>query len=422
MEKIIVFVAAEAYILSTMSYCFSKSKFLPFPHGAIAYLALLEMGLFIQSSGIADYRFLEIYSSYYFEENFIVCSLYLLFISTLIAISCPRGKGSVATSTRDMRLSNNVTKALIIGIYIHLVLFLFFLDWQKAWMNDTYMLMGSAAVLNGNGGIYNFLGVSASLAALLTAAAFFYTLFSKEKGSALLLGPAFLWHVAYQIGSHSRMSGVMFAIGALLAFRNPRTRIWSGGLIILSIVCLCQALAARALGVHGLASVFDVPRFFVLYLSDQPLDIILNLCEGVFVSSEIFARTFIFDNWYAILSFSPFPSFIDNFSIVNYQQGQGLHKFVPISAIHEAYSFGIPHLVLFIATEIAAGLCTARLVHKQNSSFSIMLNAVVLLGFATQFAYPVRSTYRFFCFPLAISAILLWKRSNNHNRKAAQFA
>lgn len=406
MTDLLTFVFVEAATCALLYRCARQGPLLPAPHGLLIFCAYLQAVLYLQSSGITDFAMLRLFSSYVFEARYGLCALSLLLLSALVAAVCPRGRRSIAAVIASARLSDNAAMAAVAVIYAHLIIFMALLDWDKAWLNHAYMLMGDDKILLRSGGIFRTIGISESLFAIVTSTMLFFLLFTGRRLHALALLPAFLFHLAYQLGSHSRLSMVMLAGAAALAATIGRNYRWSAVLGAGAAVALFQALAGRGSGAHGLSQLPRAPELAARFASEQPLEGIGNLGEGIFSTAEIFVSRPDYDSAYALLSFSPLFSAVDGFSALREQNLLSLHQYVPMSALHESYSFGIGYFLVFIAVQLAAIFLTARSFYRTGALLPAVLNCVVCLGFMLQFTYPVRNVFRFFFFPAGIAAIL----------------
>ena len=160
----------------------------------------------------------------------------------------------------------------------------------------------------------------------------------------------------FALGAFHRVgSGATAALAATIG-RNYR---WSAVLGAGAAVALFQALAGRGSGAHGLSQVPRAPELAAGFVSEQPLEGIGNLGEGIFSTAEIFVSRPDYDTAYAVLSFSPLFSAVDGFSALREQNLLSLHQYVPMSALHESYSFGTSYFLVFIAVQLAAIFLTA---------------------------------------------------------------
>ena len=402
----IIFLFAEAFILGMLIISLRKGALCPFPDVAIIYLGFLEMVLFLQVSGIIDYKFLETYSSYSFENNFGIISLCLCIYSTILYFSKIKGvkKVDYGALFRKINIPPYATAIAAIFIYLYTFTMIINADIALMWKTDTYLLVTSPDVMQSHSDFARGLPLLISPISLISATLFFF-LYLKGDRTHWLFAPVFLWWFFYLIGAHSRAAALMLGIGIFLALFLGR-RILATGLALLVMISIAQALAGRAGDLHGLSQVSNMFTLAMEGFGDGFDQIIANTGEGIFVSSEALTFHPTLSATYFFLSFSPLVNAIDGFQEILARDGVRLSEYVPMSAINELTAFGWPYLIIYLAFQFFAGRTTTKLLNKKPGLLAIFLNVVIMFGFLQQFAYSLRTCFRWFFYPMIICMFL----------------
>lgn len=203
---------------------------------------------------------------------------------------------------------------------------------------------------------------------------------------------AFVLTVQISIASRGAVLPVATAVFAFLLFsRISKTVTITVGFAI--AYCLwMSALVSRSSNVYGISL---VPQFLWDGITNpmQALDVVSNIFEGMFVTSEGLLRDTTFSTKYTILSFSPFPSFIDGFADVLATDEQRIAWWIPMGAFTEAYHFGLPYLMIFISSY---GWLFRTITQNQNKlgKLNVVFIFLSLASFIISFTYPVRNVFR----------------------------
>jgi predicted membrane-bound mannosyltransferase len=75
-------------------------------------------------------------------------------------------------------------------------------------------------------------------------------------------------------------------------------------------------------------------------------------------------------------------------------------------AIEELFSFGVFFVIFYLATQLYASYLTNKAISKKPGMLPLVLNAMVARGFIQEWAYSVRTGYRFYLYALAGCAFL----------------
>ena len=396
-----VFIFAEALVFLAFYMSLRKGPLTPFPDVAVLYLAFLEMVLYLQVAGIIDYTFLKDFSKYEFETQFSQISAYICAYSFILYFAkSPNGtKVDYKKIFSQIELPAGFIFGLAVFFYIEFILFAFNVNWSNAWQNREYLLMTSVGVMKDNTPLNKELVLLISPISLLSSIMFFLLLCNRNRAHWLFM-PIFLWWFAYQLGSHSRFAALMAGTGLFLALFLGRK--WLATLLaVVTLVALIQALTGRgAESGNGLSQVFNALPLAVQGVTVNFDQIIGNAAGGIFVSAEAISFRPGLPLEYRLLSFSPLLNFIDHYQEAYLRVGVRLSSNAPASAIVELADFGALYMAFYFGVQIYAGRLTTRLLTTRPGVVSVMLNNMIMFGFAQQFAYPIRNAFRWSFYPI----------------------
>ena len=239
---------------------------------------------------------------------------------------------------------------------------------------------------------------------LITTMTVFLLYFRKNPMWTIFL-PAFLWQFVYQLGAHSRTSALMAAVGLLFATLFGR-RVPATVMALVMALCLFSSLEGRSSGLNGIS---QVPRVFEHAYNGATKnlgEVMANSGEGIFSVTETWVYRPKFTNRYVYNSFSPLVSAIDGWDKISDSDEIPLALYAPMSAVEELFSFGIGFVILYFATQFYASYVTNKAINKKPGMLPLVLNAMVAMGFMQEWAYSVRSGYRFYLYALAGCAFL----------------
>ena len=383
-----------------------KGSLRPFPDIAIAYLMHLEFVLYLQVDGIINYDYLESFSSFSFYKDYPVISGLLLLYSGILGLT--KSKSGEIIDYKSILYRIEIPQSVIFWfaflIYLILSVYLLMVNIEIIWKNNGYMLMGSFGAMNYQGRAIILLCQMMNPLSLALSA-FIFLLYFKGNQSYIIFIPAWLFRFLFILGGHSRLAALMTAIGMAIALIFGRRKI-AFALGVISLIAFAQALDGRSQTYHGLSQVPKAIPYAYEELTKNVDQLAGNSAEGIFTSAETLHYLPKFDSEYIWLSFSPLPSAVDNFAVVNDKYQIGLNVYTPMPAVEEATSFGILFFILYFATQFYAAKIINTKIDKSPNALLIGLNVIVLVGFLQQFAYPVRNVYRFFSYPLIFSYFL----------------
>lgn len=269
------------------------------------------------------------------------------------------------------------------------------LDLQAVMSSQEYLFLASSRALKiVNPGtllvqsIYKYAGI---ICFLIFATA----IISRKKLLVLTIAFPCVWFSLYELAGHSRFAAVYFGIagGILLAYKR---RVSGTVLMTIAVLAFLSALQGRNSELHGLSNLGSGLFQFKAFEVDQLMRFYANIFEGVFVQGEAFIySSYEHDPIYKALSFSPFPSLIDNFNTRALPYALRLHRYVPMGASGEVYLFGPSYTVIYWVTISFAYFCILRLAIERRYMMFLLTMCFFILCSYLQFTYPVRWVYRF---------------------------
>jgi len=411
------------YILFTFTLFFLSIRMaglVPFPTGLIFILGGSQIALALEHGGAVYYGMVAVFDYGGIKQNYAFTEI-IYSIAALLALLMVVGKFKlikgikldaealkVILKTGGLRRMVSIAVILLVA---HLSLFMILADWKKLWFYQIYL---QSIVDNDMAQLFGveftstvmrttpFWGISSALCVCLLT----------ESRSPFLKSITWITSLCYfliLLSSHSRTAAF---VPGLMAVYYTVLRPKGRGIImpvmwIMTILALTSALAGRSTSEHGLSAIpFSLVRPFVDTGGVDISQIILNFFEGVFVTAESFQIKGNFPTLYKILSYSPLPSLIDGFSLIQAKSEHRLHDYVPMSGVGEAVNFGWWYVVLLIGVVTLIVRTHLRLA-KDSPVIFLTCNFLIMFSTYLLFSYPLRNALRFGWLAFAISLLVM---------------
>ena len=179
-------------------------------------------------------------------------------------------------------------------------------------------------------------------------------------------------------------------------------------LFIGGALTLFMMLSGRGSGFHGFASIpFAWDAMVNNPNPNANSNTLANIFEGIFVASEVFVGEKFYDEWYKILSISPFPSFIDGFNEIRVGNEVRVHTFVPMGGIAEIIRFGWVYMIIYFGIQVLSIRFVFMILRLYPGAMAILLNMILMLSCYLQFTYSVRTVFRFYVLVIILGTILV---------------
>jgi hypothetical protein len=404
--------------LLTLRWAIRRSGFIPFPHGIMAYLILGQIILALHNYGYLSYGLLRVYTTYAYIHFFSQMFLLLATMFFTLCLIVPKTNTSVIDALRQERIDERLFWVLVAALYGTWFITILSANLAVLWSNNTYLSMTTpdTALVTNNALTRLAIQLTGPLG-LLGAVAMAFSWYSGRRAIALALTPIILWSLLFALSAHSRAAALYLVFGGMMAI-FARARFAAAILVLAGFVAMLSVLGGRGSGHHGFSSLPEFFRNIAIYYRFSGLDVISNVFEGMFQTSEYFSHNWHFDPIFKRLSLSPLFSFIDGYDSVKQLYSIPLFYFVPNPAVSEVLSFGPGYATIYFGTILLCGYLSAQLVVRQPGLISLALNTFVLLGGYLQFTYDTRSSYRTF-FYMAIICFVLLRRQVDRNGSPA---
>jgi len=392
--------------------------FCPYPHGNLLLIMVGQASMTACAYGYANYDFADSFSSNFYKSNSGLVNLQFLFFFLMILAPAELASrragragvghyGRMIANLRAGPAARSLTPVYaFIGVqWLYFIVLALNLNWSIAWSNSEYMLMNTYGRAVSGGKIPDFLIQILKPMSIFTMSVAGYLAAQRHRLAFLAIAPIAAFYLAYQMGDHTRAAAALVVAFALAHFAvsGSKAVLITGGLM--AVYLTNYALFGRSEQAHGIASIPEtilVPGGIVW---DNSLNTILNIAEGVFTTSEMFVFDVEYGTLYKLLSFSPFPSFIDGFEAIRAQNYVGLSGAATTSAFMESYAFGMAYFAFSIIVQIYIGCAILKKFLINANAFSFIANIMMMIAVYLEFTYPVRNVFRLFILALFFALI-----------------
>lgn len=218
----------------------------------------------------------------------------------------------------------------------------------------------------------------------------------------------------YQFSAHSRWAAaaLIFSATAHYLFRGRNRKAFLLLFVPLGVVALVHARIGRISGEHGLSTVFSTWKDFdVSQLPEYFLGTLYSILQGIFSVAASFSvsERIEYPASYRILSFSPFPSFIDGFDKIHEQWEFRISSTQPLSAWVEAANFGTVYFVLLSGLIFFTLWVNASLSKASREPAVVILSLVTLALIMFLASYEIRNVLRFLLLITAVNLLVIWR-------------
>ncbi|WP_172331805.1 hypothetical protein [Mangrovicoccus sp. HB161399] len=364
------------------------------------YIMLGQIYMQYRSSSFFDHRFPPgNFGEFYFHPD--KWTVFFLGVFFVIYGSTFGLRNARKTITLNDAARNFIGTPIVKHSYVILALLLFVrfctIDIGVLWKNNQYLLINSVESLDYDNPITRLAKALTSIAALLAGFSLGGDIVARQ-GKRVIVGLVLVGvYLLFPIASASRSAVLpMASISLCLICIGNRKHVIPAVLAgIMGMVFFVMAQMARSTGEYGISV---IPNYLKL-LSHASFDDLIrmtvgSISQGFFITPDSIAFDAEHPIQYKLLSFSPMPSAIDGFSSILPLYEVRLHAFVPMSAVGEAFQFGLPYVVLFFLTVVVALRLNIKAANKENRILFVVTSALVTVFFINSFTYPMRNVYR----------------------------
>jgi len=166
-------------------------------------------------------------------------------------------------------------------------------------------------------------------------------------------------------------------------------------LLSLTVLFYLKAMIGRNTRFQGLVDTFEIIKkieleMIFIYISG----VFLNAFQGAINLANTFNLEPMYPLSYKLTSFSPFPSFIDNYDQIAQTAKIPLARFVPVNAFGEALSFGLGYFIVFLFSIFIWLRFTSKFVLSRNNIFSVFVIGFSFWITMQQSQYSFRTSFR----------------------------
>ena len=320
----------------------------------------------------------------------------LLYASTFGVSNATTASGTVFSEMRSLRERSqrfdNIFKAGVgVIIIVHLVL----AKWDIVWYNHDYLLM------NGPAGVKSTEAIGRGLMSLLSISGFISAFFlaqnltNRQANIPIIWLMFFGWQMLFFFGASARIPFAMLAFFTVFYgfFSERRQPIVLTAFGVSTLFLLICALSGRGNGEFGISAVGTIFLTALGPRTNLLATVLGSVFQGIFITGDGNLYNPPIEDLYKILSFSPLPSFIDDFQSINYRSEPTLSPFVPMSGFSEILKFGPLYFIFFWGFN----LLTFRtlLVRRKELGVFYFFASLILIFFNIQGqTYQLRSIFR----------------------------
>ncbi len=341
------------------------------------------------------------YGSFYFRTDegvLLYFAVFLVIYVSTLGVAANKSVNLRQVFSEDRRISAMLGPAAL-AISVVTLTRLMTVDPEILWSNNQYLLIASRAGLVINNPIFALAATLSGVTMVLAGVFFACAILMRNGTMAVILGANLFALNVIALAGASRTAVIPAAAVAvtLFLFGAKKHKIAAGLLVLLGLTFVAVALIGRSIDEFGISS---IPKYFVVLLSEEGSSyiggVLLNLSQGIFVTTDSIYLGGSFPLEYKVLSFSPFPSLIDGFNAIRTRYQIRLHLFVPMSAFGEVYNFGWMWVLGFALFLGALFRANAKMDAAKNPFISIISSLLIFVFFVMANAYPMRNVFRQF--------------------------
>jgi len=250
-----------------------------------------------------------------------------------------------------------------------------------------------------------------------------------------ILGITFAYHYLLLLAFYSRYTSLTWTIAAILLISQrmaARKRPFTAGIV----VCLACSVWFFLFALQGRTyrnsdsnfSHINVGQIadtlFSVKADDTTLSTVtMNIFQGPLVLAEALRMTpLTYPSKYEMISFSPFPAFVDGWQKINDLQYR-VNRYTPFNAFAELYYFGWAYILAFILIFIVCIRILTRVYLQLGPVVGLLLMSPCVYALLYLHQYPLRNSIRLIYYTTVVVYFLsqsLYKRALVARGRSAQ--
>lgn len=288
------------------------------------------------------------------------------------------------------------------------------IDWDAIWHHRIYKAIRDPSEVNLGIFPLSIFHVALPLVGVIYSGLVSYYASTQKYINIMVSIPILLYSHTISLASMSRYAVLQVVIVSVFLYLFSKNRYALVFGLLIGLVEFGIVISARfgggteifRFGDYGLVYVVESIQLFSFFFDDIFLFVLYNMFGGGFVLAEAFSRqSLIYPIQYKILSFSPFPSFIDGFDKWRIFEHR-VSLFGPFSNLAEAYHFGIIYFMFYLATILFVNFQATKLLLKSNSPYFHVLLVPLYFAYIKMHAYQIRHTWRWIVLTLIVIALI----------------
>lgn len=371
-------------------------------------------------------------------------SLFILYLSIFSLAVYPYGNDEVRIFNSDVELKNKCANnkaayfykpkkysgytlilaqyIFVLFLYVFLFIYLYQADTNLILYNESYLLINDPRALGvenkGAQLLHNASGFLGVIFAFLSGLFFI----QRKYVEVILYFPLAVMFFLLKLSLFSRWCPIIFFafLFPVMMFRKEiKNSIFSILFYFISFVFIFVLYASMITGRYGVGQgliAFSDALISVFQNLSQYVEIfVVNVFGGAFVFLESTqSDVVIYPLYYKLLSFSPFPSFLDGWSYWG-QYFAMVNNYVPYNVLSELNKFGIQYFIFYLIV-VSFIFRTCNKLFFVDKSLLPLIAAMPLYVYSLMFHfYFIRYSYKLLFVSLVLSLIL--KRILNLNNK-----
>jgi|GEM_PF-5965752 len=397
----IIFIEAVLLLFLTRKLAIYNASVL-----CLAYITLMQTAFILSSRDFfGDTHPPTLFDVHYYDIDYIMTvysTIFALIYSTSFNIRKVKKIGNTSFGNKivfEAIRSSKAPKIILALTTLTTCICLALFNWPLVLHNEVYLTMNGPDVFNipRSAAIPLLAILSYSSIAISVVLAIFIA--NKDYHLLAAALPLFSFLYLYNLSAHSRYAAVqIFAFGIAIFILSTKYR------KSIALACACififsiiYALDGRNNGPHGLTT---FKTNITNFTGDSTLHTLkfalLNLMQGIFSTGDSLAIYANHEPLYRILSFSPLPSFVDEFSHLRECCEVRVNTYTPMSSIAEAIHFGPVYVIIYAATIFILFRKLNRSLRTKETLLLLLVNLFIFVNFVIANAYPIRTVFRLF--------------------------
>jgi len=333
----------------------------------------------------------------------LIVYLYLIFVSYCSSVSIDKAKSEDENLKKVLYLhflESKVFFLIIFALFMLCVLHLILIDLDKIISYKVYLSIRNFEFVGVDSTIFSTLHKLLPLIGLFLAPVFVYHVYKKNWLLLFFSFSVFSYSFLYSLSLASRFSVLQILVVAVTIYLlDSRRKLLVFFISLLALTVFAGVLSIRFVNITYQLG-FGIPSLLLIYekhykvFLDASAFLFFNVFGGGFGTAVNLSEKGVeYPFLYKILSFSPFPSFLDGFSQVRDAEVR-INEYAPFNNLSEVYHFGLFYVVVYTLF-LSFFLRAYDRFYKAREGvvyFIIMLPA--FFGFFVFHNYPIRNSFR----------------------------